>query len=97
MSDLEAGKGRMSDLKAGNVVTLRPEAENPNFALPAAAEPSRADMMALLARMDEGLQYAASVLVQLDTRVRRLELAQNKADREKAKPVILNSEGKRMS
>ena len=91
---VEAPAGDVAD----NVVMLRPEAEQPDFSLPAGSgEPTTSEIMALLARMDEGLQYTASMLVQLDARVRRLELAQNKSDREKHKPVFLNSEGKRMS
>lgn len=84
----------MADDEKDNVVSLRPESPAPDFSIPPGAEPDMADLISLCERLDEGMKYITGVLVQLDTRVRRLELAHNKAEREKPKPVILNAQGK---
>lgn len=79
-----------------NVVTLRPVIEAPADVEPSSAEQRMTldNLVAFCERLNEGLQHVASVLVQTDARLRRLELAQNKVAREKPKPVILNAHGK---
>lgn len=64
-------------------------------ALAQAAERMVADLTAFCERLDEGLQHVAKVLVGMDARLRRLELAHNKAEREKPKPAIFNAQGGR--
>lgn len=82
-----------------NVIPLRaPAVELPSDGQPPAefsTVESIANLTAYCERLDEGITCATNVLINLETRLRRLELLQNAAERAKAKPVILNQEGKR--
>lgn len=67
-----------------------PEADRPT----AAPDPLE-HLTAFCERLEQGLQYMTKVVVAMDVRLRRLELAQNRTEREKAKPVILNAIGEK--
>jgi hypothetical protein len=47
-----------------------------------------ANLLVFCERMDEALRHTAAALLALDTRMRRLELAYNKAAREKAGALV---------
>lgn len=85
-----------------NVVTFRPP-QVPSAAAPITrSEQELCDvvqnLMTYCERLEEGLQHASQVLVAMDTRLRRLELAHNKAEREKVtKTAIYNPHGQRVS
>lgn len=85
-----------------NIVTFRPPG------VPSAEAPiTRSEqelcevvqnLMAYCERLEEGMQHISQVLIGMDSRLRKLELAHNKAEREKAaKPTIFNPQGKRVS
>lgn len=81
----------MSEGQADNVVTL------PQAPKEAPADPTLENLIEFCQRLEEGMQYIATTLVAMDSRVRRLELAVNKEAREKAKPSILNVNGERVN
>jgi hypothetical protein len=54
------------------------EAEPAEPIVPEQREPTMVALIALCERLDEGLQLASVVIAQLDQRVRKLEIAENK-------------------
>jgi hypothetical protein len=82
-----------------NVVTFRPPLLRPVEA--DAGETEISDTLTNLVnyceRLEEGMKHFATIVVAMDSRVRRLELALNKAEREKVtKTAIYNPQGKRV-
>lgn len=80
-----------------NVVTLHPAAPK------AAPQPSADDtksveqLIAFCERVEEGLQHVTTVLVGLESRLRRLELAWAKAEKQKLQSTaIYNGQGERV-
>lgn len=53
-------------------------------AAPPNAEPTTADLITLVERVDGGLRLAATALAQIDVRVRKLEIAERKCERKLA-------------
>lgn len=80
-----------------NVVPLRPAPQAPCDVGDAASDDAIGQLMAFCERLDEGLNHITSVLINVDVRLRRLELAVNKAEREKVtKSAIYNGQGERV-
>lgn len=81
-----------------NVIPLRP-AEPPAAPQPDSGEPKSIEQLtAFCERVEEGLQYMTTVLVGLESRLRRLELAWNKAEKQKLQATaIYNPQGDRVN
>jgi hypothetical protein len=80
-----------------NVVPLRPVAQAPCDVGGAVPDDVAGQLTAFCERLDEGLNHVTSVLINVDARLRRLELALNKSERERVtKTAIYNGSGERV-
>lgn len=82
-----------------NVVPLRPPAAPAGAATPPAPEQQKSfeQVLAFCERVEEGLQHVAATLVQMDARLRRLELARAKDEKKKLQATaIYNGHGERV-
>lgn len=81
------------------IVSLRPAPPSETAAQPASvADQTLANLTAFCERVHEGMEHLTAALVQMDARLRRIELAHNKAEREKLqKTAIFNGHGERVN
>lgn len=84
-----------------NVVTFRPPLRAVDGPMPSLVEDEIKALVSNLTtfceRLEEGMNHVSKVLVAMDSRLRKLELAHNKAEREKTpKNVIYNGHGERV-
>jgi hypothetical protein len=80
-----------------NVVPLRPMPQPPCDVGVTVPDDVAGQLMAFCERLNEGLNHVTSVLINVDARLRRLELALNKIEREKVtKSAIYNGQGERV-
>ena len=70
-----------------NVVKL-PLQPAPPVSFKPSDEETITNLLAFCERLEEGMKHLATIVVGLDTRMRRLELAHNKAAREKAGALV---------
>jgi hypothetical protein len=74
-----------------NVIPLNP---TPSFVVAESANEAIANLTMFCERLDEGINHAVAVLVSMEARLRRLELAQNRAERGRAGAILdLRGEG----
>lgn len=79
-----------------NVVSLRPAPQMPCDSADAAPDANEA-LVAFCERLNEGMNHVTTALIQIDARLRRVELAVNKTEREKVtKSVLYNGQGERV-
>lgn len=75
------------DPKSPNVVALRP---GPVAATPPPCEdPALANVLTFCEQMQEGLSHVTAALISLESRIKRLELAAAKAEKQKLASVAI--------
>jgi hypothetical protein len=80
-----------------NVVAFPAASSQENEQAPADADPTVTNLVKFCEQLDQGMKLMIGALTQIDHRVKRLELAQQRAEANKAKPVIVDQRGNRVN
>jgi hypothetical protein len=80
-----------------NVVAFPAASSQENEQAPADADPTVTNLVKFCEQFDQGMKLMIGALAQIDHRVKRLELAQQKAEANKVKPVIVDQRGNRVN
>lgn len=79
-----------------NIVSLKQRpAATPLVSDDAAESGTLANLLEFCERLDQGMKLMIETVVAMEKRIRRLELAQQRAEAAKPKPVILDARGKK--